>query len=148
LTVSSSEERTEALLATVRSFGPRDLLRLAGLWAGVSYGSLDPHRQRRRNGARAALRYLADEDGRHAFDARTAVAAAAVAEALATGGERAAASLRGPAADATFAVADALDALAYADRLSRVAYDELMRPWEELQEQRAFEEDAPAEDAS
>lgn len=142
MAVSSSEERAEALLATVRSLGPRDLLRLAGLWAGVAYGSLDPHRQRRRNGARAALRYLADEDGGHSFDARSADAAAAVADVLASGGPQATLSLRGPASDATCAVADALDALAYSDRLARVAYDELMRPWVELQEQRAFEEEA------
>jgi hypothetical protein len=143
--VAAFDEQAEALLETVRRLSPPQLLRLAGLWAGVSYGSLDPHRQRRRNGARIALRYLADEDRDREQDGRSAAAAAAVLQAFGGDGTRGARSLRGPAADATFAVADALDALAYGDRLTSVAFEELMRPWNELMDQRRFEEEVATE---
>jgi len=139
MAVASSEEQVQAILETARRLHPRHLLRLAGLWAGVSYGTLDPHRQRRRNGARIALRYLNDEDRDHLPDGRVAAAAAAVTAALAAAEPDAQRSLRGPAADATFAVADALDAIVYGDRLSRVAFEELMRPWNELLGELQFE---------
>lgn len=142
MVVASSEERAEALLARARTLTPPQILRLAGHWAGVSYGTLDPHRQRRRNGARIALRYLSNEDGGRGVSARAATAAAAIAEALAPDAMGASLSLRGPAADAAFAVADALDALANRRRLARVAFDELMRPWKELMKERQFEEEA------
>jgi hypothetical protein len=41
-------------------------------------------------------------------------------------------TLRGPLADAAFAVTDALDAIAHAGRLTPIAYEELLRPWREL----------------
>jgi len=141
LAIASMEEQAEALLARARRLNPPQILRLAGLWAGVSYGALDPHRQRRRNGARVALRYLNDEDGSRGVNARSAAAAAAIAEALAPESLHGSLSLRGPAADAAFAVADALDALANQRRLARVAFDELMRPWNELMKERAFMEE-------
>lgn len=141
MAVASSEERAEALLAKARALTPPQILRLAGHWAGVSYGTLDPHRQRRRNGARVALSYLGNEDRRNGVSARSDAAAAAIATALAANPIGSSLSLRGPAADATFAVADALDALAHRGRLSRVAYDELMRPWRQLMEERPFAEE-------
>jgi hypothetical protein len=144
LAIARSEEQAEALLAKARRLTPPQMLRLAGLWAGVSYGALDPHRQRRRNGARVALRYLGDEDDGRGVSARSAAAAAAIAEALAPESIQGSLSLRGPAADAAFAVADALDALANRRRLARVAFDELMRPWEELMKERSFEEETIA----
>lgn len=134
----------EALLARARRLTPPQILRLAGLWAGVSYGALDPHRQRRRNGARLALRYLHDEDGGRGVSERSAAAAAAIAEALAPESLHGSLSLRGPAADAAFAVADALDALANERRLARVAFDELMRPWNELLQERGSDAEALA----
>jgi hypothetical protein len=141
LTVASTEEQAEVLLARARRLNPPEILRLAGLWAGVSYGMLDPHRQRRRNGARIALRYLNGVTGGLGVDARSGAAAAAVAEALDAESRHAALRLRGPAADAAFAIADALDALANAERLSRVAYEELLRPWNELMKERQFTEE-------
>lgn len=142
MAVASVEEQAQALLETVRHLSPSQLLRLAGLWAGVSHGTLDPHRQRRRNGARTALRYLSDEDRRIGVTGVSGAAAAAVAEALANEAVSTSLSLRGPAADAAFAIADALDALANRRRLSRIAYEELMRPWNELMKERHFEEEA------
>lgn len=41
-------------------------------------------------------------------------------------------AMRGPAADAAFAVGDALDAVRNRHRLSPMAYDELLRPWRAL----------------
>lgn len=132
MTLATSEEQAQALLDAVRRMPPRQLMRLAGMWAGVSSGELDPFRQRRRNAARLALRYLARRENASEPRARSVAAAMAVAEALTADGSQAMAHLRGPAADAAFAVADALDALAYADRLAPVAYDELLRPWKDL----------------
>lgn len=132
VTLASSEDKLEELLERVRRLEPRQLMRLAGLWAGVSHGELDPHRQRRRNAARLALRYVSRQEGRAAPRARSVMAAMAVAEAMASNGADAPLRLRGPAADAAFAVADALDALANARRLAPIAYEELMRPWTEL----------------
>lgn len=139
MAIASNQEQAEALLARACRLTPPQMLRLAGLWAGVSYGALDPHRQRRRNGARLALRYLNDEDGGRGVNARSAAAAAAIAEALAPESIHGSLSLRGPAADAAFAVADALDALANQRRLARVAFDELMSPWNELMSERELD---------
>ena len=132
MALAPSEDQAEALLERVRHLEPRQLVRLAGLWAGVSHGELDAHRQRRRNAARLALRYVSRTEGRAAPRARSVLAAAAVADALSSDGSEAHVRLRGPAADAAFAVADALDALANARRLAPIAYEELLRPWNEL----------------
>jgi hypothetical protein len=126
--VVGSDERQAELLAAVRRLEPGHLVRLAGLWAGVSQGALDADRQRRRNAARLALRYVARREDRIVARSRTAAAAAAVATAMATNGT----TLRGPMADAAFAVTDALDAIAHAGRLTPIAYEELLRPWREL----------------
>jgi hypothetical protein len=126
--VAASYERQDELLATVRRLEPGHLVRLAGLWAGVSQGALDADRQRRRNAARLALRYVTRREDRVVARSRTAAAAAAVGTVIAAQGT----TLRGPLADAAFAVTDALDAIAHAEHLTPVAYDELLRPWREL----------------
>jgi hypothetical protein len=117
----------EELLAAVRALEPQQLVRLAGLWAGVEAGAIDPQRQRRRNAARLAIRVLGRREDRAVSRSRANAAARAVADVMANGG-----GFPGPAADAAFAVLDALDALAYAERLAPIAYAELLLPWEQL----------------
>jgi ribulose-5-phosphate 4-epimerase/fuculose-1-phosphate aldolase len=129
--VVASDERQDELLAAVRRLEPGQLMRLAGLWAGVSQGALDADRQRRRNAARLALRYVTRREDRILARRRTAAAVAAVATVMAGHGS----TLRGPLADAAFAVTDALDAIAHAERLAPIAYEELLRPWRELTEE-------------
>jgi hypothetical protein len=123
-----ADSAQDELLAAVRALQPRHLVRLAGLWAGVAAGTLDPERQGRRNAARVAVRYVTRREDRAAARMRADAAARAVAEVMATGTS----SLSGPAADAAFAVTDALDAIAHAERLAPVAYRELLLPWREL----------------
>lgn len=127
--VLRTESAQDELLAAVRALRPRDLVRLAGLWAGVDAGTLDRERQGRRNAARVAVRYVTRREDRVAVRRRAEAAARAVAEVMAAGG---APMLSGPAADAAFAVTDALDAIAHADRLAPVAYRELLLPWRQL----------------
>jgi hypothetical protein len=126
--VVALDKRQAELLEAVRRLEPHHLVRLAGLWAGVSAGILDADRQQRRNAARLAVRYVSRREDRPAVRRRGAAAAAAVGSVMGA----ASGSLRGPVADAAFAVTDALDAIAHADRLTPVAYDELLRPWREL----------------
>jgi hypothetical protein len=125
--VMADRPAQEDLLAAVRALEPQHLARLAGLWAGVEAGMIDPDRQRRRNAARLAVRYFARREDRAVARSRAAAAARAVSEVMAGGG-----SLPGPVADAAFAVLDALDALAYAEHLTPLAYSELILPWEQL----------------
>ncbi|HEX6128303.1 MAG TPA: hypothetical protein VF071_04695 [Candidatus Limnocylindria bacterium] len=124
----ATDERQAELLATVRRLEPRHLVRLAGLWAGVSHGALDAERQHRRNAARLALRYVSRREDRAAARRRSAAAAEAVSAVMAGDG----ATMRTPVADAVFALTDALDAEAHAERLTTAAYEELLRPWREL----------------
>jgi hypothetical protein len=126
--VIASDERQAELLAAVRRLQPHHLVRLAGLWAGVSHGSLDARRQYRRNAARLALRYVTRREDRAVSRGRALAAAAAVTAVAGTDVSR----LTGPMADAAFALTDALDALAHADRLTVAAYDELLNPWRQL----------------
>lgn len=126
--VLRTESAQDELLAAVRALRPRDLVRLAGLWAGVDAGTLDPGRQGRRNAARVAVRYVTRREERAAVRQRAGAAARAVAEVMAGGSG----ALSGPAADAAFAITDALDAIAHADRLAPVAYRELLLPWHQL----------------
>lgn len=125
--VVASDERQDELLAAVRRLEPGDLVRLAGLWAGVEAGAIDPQRQQRRNAARLAIRVLGRREDRAVSRSRAAAAARAVADVMANGR-----GLTGPVADAAFAVLDALDAIAYAERLAPIAYAELLLPWEQL----------------
>jgi hypothetical protein len=124
----ATDERQAELLASVRRLEPRHLVRLAGLWAGVSHGALDADRQHRRNAARLALRYVSRREDRSAARRRAAAAAEAVSAVMANGG----AGTRTPGADAAFALTDALDAMAHAERLTAAAYEELLLPWREL----------------
>jgi hypothetical protein len=126
--VIASDERQAELLAAVRRLEPRDLVRLAGLWAGVSQGALDADRQYRRNAAGLALRYVSRREDRSVSRRRSASAAEAVSAVMAGDG----AGSRTPGADAVFALTDALDAMAHADRLTTAAYEELLLPWREL----------------
>lgn len=122
------DTQQDELLAAVREMRPRHLVRLAGLWAGVDAGVLDPGRQGRRNAARVAVRYVTRREDRAAARLRAEAAARSVSEVMATGTS----ALSGPAADAAFAITDALDAIAHADRLAPIAYRELLLPWREL----------------
>jgi hypothetical protein len=122
------ETQQDELLSAVRALRPRHLVRLAGLWAGVDAGALDPARQGRRNAARVAVRYVTRREDRAEARLRAEAAARAVAEVMASGTT----ALSGPAADAAFAITDALDAIAYADQLAPIAYRELLLPWREL----------------
>jgi hypothetical protein len=126
--VIRTDSPQEELLAAVRALQPRHLVRLAGLWAGVDAGALDPERQGRRNAARVAVRYVTRREDRATARLRAEAAARVVAEVMATGSTR----LSGPAADAAFAITDALDAIAHAERLAPIAYRELLLPWREL----------------
>jgi hypothetical protein len=131
--VVAAEERQQELLAAVRRLEPRHLVRLAGLWAGVSFGTLDARRQHRRNAARLAVRYVTRREDRARTRERSAAAALAVSSVIIGG--RNGTELRGPVADAAFAVTDALDAIAHADRLTVDAYQELLRPWLDLMDE-------------
>jgi hypothetical protein len=135
--VIASDERQAELLAAVGRLEPRHLVRLAGLWAGVSNGALDADRQHRRNAARLALRFVSRREDRAAARHRTAAAVTAVSSVMAGHGP----SMRAPMADAVFALTDALDALAHAGRLTTAAYEELLRPWRELMAELAAGED-------
>lgn len=126
--VIRAETQSDELIAAVRGMRPRHLVRLAGLWAGVDAGVLDPERQGRRNAARVAVRYVTRREDRIEARRRAESAARVVAEVMATGSTR----LSGPAADAAFAITDALDAIAHADSLAPIAYRELILPWREL----------------
>ncbi len=126
--VIASDERQAELLAAVRRMQPRHLVRLAGLWAGVSHGALDASRQHRRNAARLALRYVTRREDRSLGRTRAQAAAGAVGAVAGSGSAR----LSGPMADAAFALTDALDALAHGDRLTPAAYEELLQPWRQL----------------
>ncbi len=125
--VMADKPAQDDLLAAVRALEPQHLARLAGLWAGVEAGMIDPDRQRRRNAARLAIRYFARREDRATARSRAAAAARAVSDVMAGGG-----ALPGPVADAAFAVLDALDALAHAEHLTPLAYSELLLPWEQL----------------
>ena len=122
----------EELLAAVRALEPQQLVRLAGLWAGVEAGAIDPQRQHRRNAARMAIRVLGRREDRAISRRRADDAAQAVAEVMANGRGTSGNRLPGPGADAAFAVLAALDAIAYAERLTPIAYAELLLPWEQL----------------
>lgn len=134
----ASDERQAELLDAVLRLAPRHLVRLAGLWAGVSHGALDADRQHRRNAARLALRYVSRREDRSAARRRALAAADAVRSVVG----RDAARLHGPMADAAFALTDALDAEAHAHSLTPAAYDELLQPWRQLLGELAAEEAA------
>jgi hypothetical protein len=59
-------------------------------------------------------------------------AAAAVGDALGLVDVAPSGALRGAFADATFAITDALDAIRLRTRLSSLAFDELVRPWQAM----------------
>jgi hypothetical protein len=131
ITAAADHDAT-ALLARVRELKPGELLRLATLWAGIRDGSLDPGRQRRRSAARIALRLATRTSDAPSSSIDSERAVAAVREVLAGPLAGSSIALRGPAADAAWAVADALDAIRHRDRLTVIAHEELLRPWREL----------------
>ena len=126
---TASADSAAAILERARRLEPRQILRLAALWAGVSNGSIDPGRQKRRSAARIALRLATRGEDRASDRAESEQAATAVRHALASASADASRALRGPGADAAFAIGDALDALRHRDQLTAIAYDELLRPW-------------------
>lgn len=132
---TASADPAEAMLERVRRLEPRQILRLATLWAGVHDGSLDAGRQKRRAAARIALRLAVRGDGEESTAlgrSDTSRAAAAVRHALDAASTDASRALRGPGSDAAFAVGDALDAIRHRSRLTRIAHDELLLPWRTL----------------
>ena len=132
MVTASADDTADDLLDRVRHLEPQQLLRLAALWAGVRDGAIDGSRQKRRLMARMALRVrtgggVAVDDPHESSRAADAVQAVLAGAPL--GGMIA---MRGPAADAAFAIGDALDAVRNRHHLSPMAYEELLRPWRAL----------------
>lgn len=130
---TSTDSEQKALLDRVRRLQPRQILRLGGLWAGVHDGQIDAERQRHRRATGTAVRVLTRDSADGTPDGESMrAAAAAVGDALGLVDVSPSVALRGAFADATFAITDALDAIRLRTRLSSLAFDELVRPWQAM----------------